>query len=398
MNSQAIDEAFLQLDRWITENGWAGYDPYDIRGQDWFVKLFGSQTAVHRKIRGALALAERNLPPHALRKLLRIKKEINPKGMGLIASAYLARYKSTGDTPYLTKAEGILAWLSANGIRQSYPGISWGYPFHWQSRMLIPRDTPSVVVTGTVGDAWLDHYELTSSADSLQTANDIAEFVLHGLNRSVDENHLVCFSYTPLDRYRVHNANLFAAAFLARLFALTEEPKYRRVALKAVSYTLSEQNPDGSFYYWGSETPTIIDHYHTGFVLRHLDTVRRSLPEESIVAALTRAYDYYLKQMFTDEFVPLFTADSLYPIDIHSCAEAILCLCQLGPDFGGVDRIAPVVEFVQERMRTAEGWYIAEIRRRCWGEQRVKVPYMRWSQAWMLLAFARLGNNKCASG
>jgi len=41
-------------------------------------------------------------------------------------------------------------------------------------------------------------------------------------------------------------------------------------------------------------------------------------------------------------------------------------------------------------MRDSEGWYIAALRREFGFERRVEAPYMRWSQAWMLLALSRL--------
>jgi len=384
-----MSEALTQLDRWIMQNGWAGYDPYDIRGQDWFIVLFGHQTWLHRKLRGVLGLIEQHLPPHALRKVLRIKKTINPKGMGLLASACLSQYKVTAEKQFLVRAEAILAWLTANGNRV-YPGISWGYPFHWQSRIFIPRGTPSVVVTGTVGDAWIEHYELTKSQESKNTLERIAQFLLKGLNRYQKSSDQICFSYTPLDTYKVHNANLFAAAFLARLGVITGEDQYSRLALDAVRYTISEQNSAGSFYYWGSEPPTIIDHYHTGFVLRHLDTVQRATGADFIGEPLKRGYQFYLDNLFTADGIPKFTPDSLYPIDIHSCSEAIICVSQLGQAFGGLDRIEPVLRFAIDNMQTDEGYYIAEIRKRWWGDQKATVPYMRWAQAWMLLALARL--------
>ncbi len=389
MNVSDVNRAFSALDRWISDNGWAVYDPYDVRGQDWYVRLFGAQHWLFRKLRGALAMIESEVSPMGLRKLLRIQKEINPKGMGLMASAYLTRWDTTDDQSYREKAEAILSWLADNRCRD-HPGISWGYPFHWQSRIFLPRGTPSVVVTTTIGDAWLQHYERTRSTESLDIAEGIAEFLLRGLNRPVDENDRLCFSYTPLDQFKVHNANLFAAAFLARLCTLTDNREYEALALRAVRYTLSEQNADGSFCYWGSEPSTIVDHYHTGFVLRHLDTVRRATSVDFITEPLTRGYAFYIERLFTAEGTPKFTPDSLYPIDIHSCAEAILCVCQLGPEFGGLARIGPVFGLTQEKMLSAEGWYVAAIRQKRGREAPLSVPYLRWGQAWMLLALARL--------
>lgn len=392
MNISEIDSAFRGLEGWISANGWAGYDPYDLRGQDWYVRLLGGPSALSRKLRSASVLAQRWIPPLALRKALFVRPAINSKGMGLFAAAYLTKFRTTQDAHWLEKAEQVLAWLAANPST-GHPGISWGYPFHWNSRVFIPRGTPSVVVTGVVADAWLDHYELTGSPRSLEVALGVREFFVAGLNRSVDEADRLCFSYTPLDRFKVHNASLFAAAFLARLSALAGDGEAAELSRRAVRYTLSEQNPDGSFYYWGSEPPSVIDHYHTGFVLRHLDTVRSRIDAAFVDSPLTRGYAFYLQRMFTDDNVPKHTPDTTYPVNVHSCAEALLCIAQLGPALGGLERLGPVFEFTQRHMRSSEGWYFAELKRSGRG---VKIPYLRWGQAWMLLALART-EAACAS-
>src|SRR6185369_2882048 len=119
-----------------------------------------------------------------------------------------------------------------------------------------------------VGDAFLDNYEITGERESLVVARGIARFILYELNRPVDKPDMLCFSYTPLDDFKVLSASLFSAAFLARLGSIVEDEEMLALARRAAALVTSEQNPDGSFYYWGSEAPSQIDHFHTGFVLR----------------------------------------------------------------------------------------------------------------------------------
>lgn len=389
-------KAFRDLGTWIDHYGWAGYDPYDIRGQDWYL-IFGGQSFPQRKIRGVLSRVENALGPIFLRRLLRIEKQVNAKGVGLIASAYISAFRATREAFYLDKAAQALDWLSSNYSRQ-YPGISWGYPFYWHSRVLIPKGVPSVVVTGTVGLAFLDHYELTGEPHSFRILEGIARFFLEGLNRTVEEDGLLCFSYTPLDHFRVLNANMFAAAFLARLAALTGEGQYADTALEATRYVITEQDVDGAFHYWGSEPDSVVDHYHTGFVLRHLDTVKRATGEEFIAEPLGRGYRFYLERLFTGDGIPMRTPERYYPVDIHSCAEALLCVSQLEQYHGGEERLSSVLDFTLTRMRHPDGWFIHRISKQRNRERRLEIPYMRWGQAWMLAALARLleRNKKCA--
>lgn len=379
--------AFYNLDTWIDKNGWAGYDPYDIRGQDWFL-LFRGQSKLHKKTRSLLSLVEKAFDPLSIRRWLRIKKEINPKGMGLLASGYISAYKATKKEVYLQKATDILNWLVDN-CSDNYSGTSWGYPFHWNSRIFIPKNTPSVVVTGIVGAAFLDYYELTGDEKFRPILNNIAIFFIKGLNRPVNDDSKVCFSYTPLDQFKVLNASMFAAAFLARLSIYRDETKYADLAIRATRYVISEQRVDGGFHYWGSEENSVIDHYHTGFVLRNLDIVSVATGADFIIESVERGYDFYLKNLFSNG-IPNRTPEQLYPIDIHSCAEAILCLNQFQGRYGGKDYLEDVVRFTLTNMQHDDGWFIYQILKKNNNEFKSNIPYMRWGQSWMILALARL--------
>src|SRR4026209_1763953 len=100
-----LEAAYLDLDRWIDNNGWAGYDPFDIRGEDWYVRLLGREDRFSYYVRAALHLAESRAPQASLRKFLRVKPAINAKAIGLLATAYLARYWETKEPISFQKAQ-----------------------------------------------------------------------------------------------------------------------------------------------------------------------------------------------------------------------------------------------------------------------------------------------------
>ena len=117
-------QSITQLDGWITINGWAGYDPYDIKGRPWVLKLSynRNQNRASRLIKGGLLLSI-EVFPRASRRLLRVKKEPNAKAMGLFASAYLKLYENLREEAYLQKDFECLKWLEANEI-EGYAGLS----------------------------------------------------------------------------------------------------------------------------------------------------------------------------------------------------------------------------------------------------------------------------------
>lgn len=379
-----------QTEVWFEKNGWEGYDPFDVKGQDWFVALFGRQNLLFRKIRGLLAVIEDYLPPLPLRNVLKIKKQINPKGMGLIASAYLSRFRATKNQYYLHKAEKVLDWLEQNR-NKNYQGYSWGYPFHWQSRIFIPRGTPSSVVTGTIADAWLDHYLITKSKKSLNACKAIAKFFQKELKTTFISKNKICLSYTPIDDYQCLNATLFVAAFYAKFYKISKQQKFLNMAKKICNYVIDQQTKEGAFYYWGFEPDSIIDHWHTGFTLRHLDTVSKATPNDCFRNAINRGYAFYNKYLNTKQQWPKFTPQSLYPIDIHAVAEAILCQNQI--EFSKkilYTKVKKLLNFINRYFFIKNKYFCAEIKKLGIFTFRKKIPYIRWGQAWMFLALARL--------
>jgi len=393
--SEELAESIHKLDSWIEANGWAGYDPYDIKGHPWILGPTHNQNQnqASRTMRGGILLGAEFFP-QASRKLLRIKKQINAKAMGLFATAYLILYQQSKKETYIQKAYECINWLWDN-TSQGYTGKCWGYPFDWQSLILIPRGTPSVVVSSTCGEAFWNFYQLTGDRKYLDVCQDICEFFVTNFNIDYVHEDKICFSYTPIDRFHVHNANLFAAAFLIKVGKELNREGFYQHGIKALNYTLDAQNEDGSFYYWAlsdgvaynipEATLKTIDHYHTGFVLRSLYSIYKNTNADRVLETLTKGYQFYRDNLFKDKRVPKLKPDSIYPINIHSCAEAILCMSTLNdlfPDAMGYAQNA--FSWTRDNMQGKDGhFYYMKT------EGKVnKIPYIRWGQAWMMRALS----------
>jgi hypothetical protein len=379
-----LEESLNRLDTWLERNGWAGYDPYDIKGTKLFIYL---QRNRYTNFSSNYVL---NQHPMFFRRLFRVRKQVNAKAMALFARAYLALYKKRNAPKYLEKGLYCLNWLLENQSK-GYSGHCWGYPFHWQSRIFIPKGTPSGVVTSTSAHAFLDAYELLGEQKYIDVANSCCSFILSDLNRDETGNDEACFSYTPLDHFHVHNANLFSASVLLRTFAHTGEENCRRSAVSAMNFTVRDQNEDGSWYYWGPpERPfKSIDNYHTGFVLECLNIGRRALGNEfHHTKALRRGLEFYANNLFLEDGTPKLLNDSVYPIDIHSCSQGIITFSELA-DFEPrcTSMARKVAEWTVGHMQDKEGCFYYRI-----GENRRvdKTAYIRWGQAWMIRALSYL--------
>jgi len=377
-------ERLNKLNVWLEKNGWAGYDPYDIKGMKIFIYLqrnkytnFGSSFLLNRH-------------PMFFRRLFRVKKQVNAKAMALFARAYLNIYKKTQDENYLKKALVCLNWLIENPSK-GYSGYCWGYPFDWQSRMFIPKETPSGVVTSIAAHAFLDAYEVSKDRLYLSIAKGCCKFILKELNIDEVGNDKICFSYTPIDNFHIHNANLFSASVLLRSYVHFKEDKNREMGVKAVNYTVSHQNEDGSWYYWASPDKLLYntDNYHTGFVLECLNVCRRVLRAEfKYISELRKGLEFYADKLFLDEGTPKTYHNRIYPIDIHGCAQGIITFCELA-DFEPkyLDMAGKVARWTISNMQDKEGYFYYKIYK---NGKTDKTPYIRWGQAWMLRALSYL--------
>lgn len=379
----SIEEVIKLLDAWIEKSKWRGYDPYDIKGSE--VYLFLSKNKIIERILNIPVRAT----PILVRKAFGVRKEVNAKAMGLFARGYIQLYSKYKDTDYLNKAEFCLKWLEKNYCK-GFKGFCWGYPFNWKTKVFIPKNTPNIVVTSTIGNAFIDAYELTAKKEYLKIAESSCQFLLNNLKIHHINEEKICFSYTPLDQLHVHNANLMAAALLLRVHLHTGEISFKNYALKAINYSVDDQNQDGSWDYFGppdKSTPHI-DNYHTGFVLESLLTAKRILKKEfSFNENLSKGIEFYRKKLFLKNIIPKFTDKETFPIDIHSCAQAIITFSELSKIKPGYEENAKkIAQWTIKHMFNEKGYFYYRIYRNFID----RTPYIRWGQAWMLRALSAI--------
>lgn len=376
-----IEKRLALLDAWVDRNGYEGYDPYDILS----IKIF----RIFQKNRYTTFALKMFLDvfPSGFRKLFRVREMINAKAMALFAESYLNLYMISGDDRYREKAAFCLNWLTEHSSR-GYSGFCWGYPFDWQSRVFIPKRTPSGVVTSIAAHAFLDANEILEECKYLDVAESCCDFIMHDLNIDrIDENKL-CFSYTPIDTTHVHNANLFCASILYRVVDIKGDERYMKIAKNAVNYAISQQNEDGSWYYFGypEKMHGMIDNYHTGFILRNLFRVYKITKDEELLKCIYKGLEFYIENLFEDQ-IPKFHHNITYPIDIHACAESILCLSILSEIYPKAMEMAEnVAIWTIENMQSTDGYFYYRKYRLFTS----KIPYIRWGEAWMLYALSEL--------
>jgi hypothetical protein len=385
-----ITDASTKLDTWIESQRFEGWDPFDALRSP----LLKSLTFNNRRIGQAwVQLLKRS--PLNLRSLLGVKKGLNPKGMGLFLSSYLRKYQTSRDQQHLDRVFFFSEWL-VNNITKGYSGACWGYNFDWPNRgFFAPTGTPTVVNTAFIGLAFLDYYrsfylgnrEKNKLTDPLIIAKSACDFIINDLNILRPSPGELCFSYTPLDNRYVHNANLMGAWLLSEVFVESGESIFRDAALDACQYTIKRQKPDGSWWYGEERMDHWIDNFHTGFLLVAITHIVSNLSIGDFNEPLMRGYIFWKNNMFLPNGTPKYYPQQIFPIDVHSVAQSVLTFME----FDDVDSEAygwalRVALWGIKNMQNKKGYFHFQINRRFHN----RIPYMRWSQAWMQKALTNI--------
>jgi hypothetical protein len=139
-----------------------------------------------------------------------------------------------------------------------------------------------------------------------------------------------------------------------------------------------------------------VDNFHTAYVLLSLTRIGKSCAaavggDPAIGAALQRGYKFWSECFFLADGWPKYYHDGLYPADAHAAATAIVTLLELRDlDSGAMLLAEKIAAWTIRHLRAADGHFYYQRRR----FYTVKTPYMRWTQAWMLYALARLLEEK----
>jgi hypothetical protein len=333
--------------------------------------------------------------PVNLRPVLGVSQGHNPKGMGLFLASYWRKFRVGGQPVYLERVDYFADWLATH-VSPGYSGACWGYNFDWPNRgFFAPAGTPTIVNTAFIGLAFLDLLERPEVAAQIgwgkervfSLARSACDFIMHDLWSDRPAPGELRFSYTPLDRRVVHNANVLGAALLAKVAAHCGDTSLAESALAAARHTARCMRADGSWRYGEDPGDWWIDNFHTGFVLVALQQVSKALDTSEFQAAITQGYAYWKAHFFTPAGAPKYFADRVFPIDAHSAAQAILTFLAFAEnDPEARARATQIARWTVREMQDVSGFFHYQI----WPFYRIRIPYMRWTQAWMQRALAEL--------
>lgn len=386
---ESLEQSIRKLLAYCESNHWAGHDPYDALNSRLFTALPILDSRIPRLI--LTQLLKRS--PFNVRGLLLIPKKQNPKGLGLVLSSLL-KLSAAGIGDFDDRIGRLIDALA--GLRsEGAPYSCWGYSFPWQTRtIVVPAGAPNLVCTTFVAGALLDAYEQRRDGRCLGMAASAAEYIAREL--FWEDGEEVGFSYPrPGMRARVHNANFLAAELLCRISAHTGNDELLGPALRAARYSAARQREDGSWLYGEEPTQAWIDNFHTGYNLCALDAIGRVLGTKEFEPHVEKGLAFYRAHFFREDGSVRYFHDRNYPIDIHCVAQSILSLVAFRDrDPGNVPLARAVLDWAMQHMWDDRGYFYYRILRFC----TIRTSYMRWSQAWMLLAMSTLLGDSSNTG
>jgi hypothetical protein len=386
MPDSTIHDAFTQLFAWCRTHNFAGYDPFDALNS----RLFQATPLKHsRWARLAWTQLVKRSPVN-LRSIALVPVGRNSKGIALFALAALANYRSSKTSEAEKQARQLLSDLLSMRL-EGWSGAAWGYNFDWQSRMFFaPRGTPTVVATAFAARAFIEAAQTFNDEAYLKTARSTCDFILQDLPHSEETNTEICFGYSPGAVNRIYNASLLAAETLVRVAALTGEEELCGWAVRAANYVVKQQHEDGSWFYGASENQAWVDNFHTAYLLTSLARVIdhcQAAQTTEFTEALERGYRFWRTGFFLADGWPKYYHDQLYPADAHAAATAIITFLELrGLDRDAMALAQKIAHWSVGNLRDKRGFFYYQRRR----FYTIRKPFMRWTEAWMLYALARL--------
>ena len=379
-----ISNSLVDLIKWVDYEDYKGYDPYDTLN----APILSYFKSIYLKY---LILQINKYLPINIRPLIGIKKDYSPKGMALFLNAYsklkrIEELQSFNDI--IDKGIDIqLSWIKNNKI-ENKEAIYWKLNFYIVDLAEKRLDNdPSSVLDCFIAKGLYEYYLNTHDNEIMDILVGISNFLCKMIPVTKTD-YGICFSYTPHKKNIVFNANMLVAEFYAKLYNLTEDENYKKIAKNCVDFTIKHQKVDGRWVYSISNKGKERHQYdfHQGFILYSLYEYMNLCNDyrAEVKQALQKGYNFYKLCMFNNG-QSYWRYPKKYPTDIHNQAMGIICFSKLSNFFNdSLEKAQEILLWTIKNMQDKKGYFYIHY----YPHLINKIPFIRWGQAWMCLAFA----------
>jgi hypothetical protein len=374
----------------IRSEDYAGYDPFDSLNS----RLLQATPLKRNEFVRLVWLQLGKRLPFNLRPLLGVPKRRNPKGVGLLIAGLLQDYKRTCKAEYLNEARELADWLlTQRSNTNEWHHSCWGYHFDWQARAFyVPTGKPNIITTVYVARALFDLGILAEDDRLVDVALDAARFISRYLYTEGEGRSF--YAYIPGETAFVHNASLWGAAWCAFAGIRFGDQALVEQAQNVARQSVIEQHKDGAWVYGARHHHQFIDGFHTGYNLEALCLLRDAIQTKEFDEAIQRGYRYYVDNFFEPDGTAKYYNTGIYPIDMHSFAQAVLTMLKVGGTPEDQELCDKVIK------RAIDLMYLPQKRRFIYQKTRWmtnKINYIRWTQTWAYYVLAFYNRHVTAS-
>ena len=380
----SIRKSIERLFEWVKENRYLGWDTYDGLNSP-------TLKGINNHYLQLLLLQANYYSPLNLRPILSIEKGIDLKGMALFAQAYASLYKITGDEQYLTEMKSAMRFIKVKTLKETYGHDCWAshyYPYVNIDRSTLSLETPDIIGTSQAIIALVKSYNILKDTTEKEMASSAVTYLLKEL--FVNDAKLSFFKYTGSDRQPPHiiiNASAQALEAIVAYWQLEYNSDLKSVCERVCRTLLQTQRDDGawdySIYRDGSTKRVQLD-FHQGYII---DGLLAYLPysdnSKCIHNCILKASNFYKNIQFKDKGHGSYRYPLPFPIDIHNQAQGIITFSKLS-HFNNkyADDACSIILWTIKNMQDRSGYFYHQK----WPIITNKVPYIRWGQAWMMVA------------
>ena len=269
----------------------------------------------------------------------------------------------------------------------------WGLNFPYTTRFIdADRNMANLYNTCTTGIAIAEYCSKTGR--NLEILPEIYKDLCTTFNY-INEGNKGFFIYYPGQKHPTYNVNALALFLFSKINEISGKQIVPEERLdEMIELIISEQLPDGSWFYSRSDKGKWVDGFHSGFIIESLVyCYLHGSKSEPLKIAIDKAINFYVDKMFTvDGFPKYFDYSGRFPIESQNCAQAIQTLAVI-VEYGREDVVpllSRLVDNTIETLYSGKGYFY--YKKESWYTN--KQSYFRWNTAPMLVALRHVYNLK----
>ncbi|BAF58566.1 hypothetical protein PTH_0385 [Pelotomaculum thermopropionicum SI] len=382
-----VKDSIDRLFRWVKNENYLGWDPYDALNSNLVKKITRGNPYLE-----ILSIQFNRYCPINLRPILQINKGLDLKGIALFAQAYAKLYKSTQEQLYKDELIKCISFIKEKSLKSKYNFHCWAshyFPYTSLDKSGLTKVEPDIIGTSQSIIALIGAYKILGDDSLKEIALDACNFIITQLIDKYEDNYFVKYTLTD-DHKVVINASAQGLEAMCEVLLIDYKREIVEICESIVHFLIRVQNKDGSWdysIYKNGKTRVQLD-FHQGYIIDGLLAFYNlSQNKNSLYSYIEKGIKFYREVLFLEDGQSYYRYPVRFPIDIHNQAQGIITFTKASNFNANNKAFAKrIADWTLSCMQDRAGYFYYQKYRLFTN----KIPYMRWGQAWMMLALSTL--------